>query len=72
MPSLPSVMSSVVILDKVDGVGAGVCVLVHLEVVGGKSKRSQDQVPQVLQFACIRDQGFTGGFYCEKYRHKSN
>lgn len=49
--------SSVVVvgvLDKVDRVRAGVGVLVHLEVVGGKSKRSQDQVPQVLQFTCSR------------------
>ncbi|TNN27200.1 hypothetical protein EYF80_062658 [Liparis tanakae] len=40
--------SVVVVLDKVDGVGAAVRVLVHLEVVGGESEGSQDQVPQGL------------------------
>lgn len=49
--SSPAMVSSVAVwvLDEVDGVGARVWVLVHLEVVGGKSKRSQHQVPQVLQ-----------------------
>lgn len=44
-------MSSVVVvwvLDEVDGVGAGVCILVHLEVAGGKSERSQENVSQIL------------------------
>ena len=35
-------------LDEVDGVGS--CrVLVHLEVVGGQTERSQEHVAQVLQ-----------------------
>lgn len=48
-------MSSVVVvwvLDEVDGVGAGVLVLIHLEVSGRESKRPQDHVPQVFQLTC--------------------
>lgn len=40
------------VLGEIDGVGSCVGVLVHLEVVGRKSKRSQDHVPQFLQFTC--------------------
>lgn len=40
------------VLGEIDGVGSCIGVLVHLEVVGRKSKRSQDHVPQFLQFTC--------------------
>lgn len=49
------------VLDKVDGVGTRAGILVHLEVVGWKSKRSEDKIPQVLQFTCsgVRHNGVT-------------
>lgn len=59
MSRLSGLMSSVVVvwvLDEVDGVGTRVCVLINLEVVGRESERSQDQVPQVLQFTCSKGQ----------------
>lgn len=56
MSLLSAVMSSVVVgvLHKVDRIGSSILVLVHLEVVGGKSERPQDHVPQVLEFTCGR------------------
>lgn len=46
------VISPFGVLVEVDRIRACVGVLVHLEVVGRKSKRSQDHVSQFLQFSC--------------------